>query len=118
MELFAAVIQGDNDGIAESAGITPGTVPHLVSARVTLSDLVRKTLEYAPDSALAKHVDEMLEKGHLYQMIGKWPSDAPEVAARIVIGTVPVKPPVPQPVSGGISSGDAWICKYCHMPNP
>lgn len=99
--MVLAVVEADHDKLSREAGLSPGSSPHLVSARTTLATLVQRALAQTPDSELARHLADMLQHERLFEVIGKWPPDGSTGG-----------------VGGGSTGAVSKICRHCGASNP
>jgi hypothetical protein len=72
--LLAAVVHADPEKLTASGGVSPGTTPHLISARQSLQELLGKD----PESELAQRISQLLEQEKLFYVVGRWPPNQSE----------------------------------------
>jgi hypothetical protein len=94
--VHAAVIEVDNTKLVRHSGVDEGTAAHLRPAGEKLEDVLHRTLQWHPDSELARNIKELIDHEKLFYVVGKWP-----------------------PNSGTQSSPVATLyCRHCGKPNP
>ena len=101
--MLPAVIEADHQRLITTAGLTPGTTPHLASAKATLETLVRSELSMRSNSALALRISELLDGEKLFEVIGRYPPD------QTPGGGAPI---------GATGGGVGRYCRHCGAANP